>query len=102
MMADDRERRFPCTKCGTEVVTMLPMGEIANKDTCSVLILSHENNPVCPSCGQAFLFVLSGVTGMQFGWKEDPKFQKKAESGIIEVPSFSLAELEKMRKQRPQ
>jgi len=81
----ETQRTFKCTVCQREVLAELPRGEIVNRATFSILVMSHQECAVCPNCGQAFGFVLRGIKGMEFGWM--PVTIQKEESNIIIPPS---------------
>lgn len=95
-MASDRERKFPCPTCKTEIVTEIPEGIFINKPTVSMLVMVHQEAAVCSGCGQPFCFVLRAIKGWEIGWL--PVTIQQEEPGIITVPSLSLSDIEALRK----
>ena len=91
-----QERTFPCTVCHQDVRADLPAGEIINKPTFSMLVMTHQAMAVCANCGQAFTFVLRGIKGMEFGWMAVTV--QKEDSTIVNTPS--IADIHNFGKQR--
>jgi len=77
-------RMAKCLKCGKEIQFELPVADVVNKPSYSIVVIPHNELPQCAHCGQAYAFKLIRLKGMEYGWH--PVEIQREESGIIIPP----------------
>jgi hypothetical protein len=58
-----------CTTCGKELVIPQPPHEIINTELVSMVVMPHPERVTCPNCFQPYLFYITKLRGVEYGWK---------------------------------
>ena len=67
---------FECGKCHGKIIVRMPKMEVVNRLSFSEVIFSHERPSKCPSCGELYLPLLSGISEkleLKLVWKMMPQ-----------------------------
>lgn len=62
---------IPCP-CGEKFGFRLPVPEVVNSGTVSMIVWAHERPAMCPYCNTVFVFRVIGLSeerGLQYGWQ---------------------------------
>jgi hypothetical protein len=87
-------RTFPCPTCGSNVVAEVPSYDIVNREKVSMFLMVHQDTLTCPNCNQAFQFSITGVKGLQYGWRPITP-PDEDEHGVIVPPKNLTVKSEK-------
>ncbi len=78
------EKVLKCTSCQAEIIGKVPLADIINKETYSMMVMVHE--PVtCSNCGATYTFILKKVEQITYNWTQIAA--QKKDDRVIAIPS---------------
>lgn len=83
-------RQVVCTSCGETMNLEMPPFQVINEEIVSMVVMVHPEAAKCQNCGQEFLFVISKLKNIEYGWKPveraKPKNEDQDAASIIMPP----------------
>lgn len=70
-------------ECKKDFIVIIPLAEIANKETVSMVIWAHPDVQNCPHCGTPYQMTIKKISGVHMAWGP---VKTKGDAGIVVVP----------------
>lgn len=74
---------MPCSKCGGPVEMEVGQPQIVNGLHCSVIIIEHSAETICPGCLSKVRPIVSGVSGFAI---QMPVVEEQKQAPLLHVP----------------